>query len=111
MFAFRRMSRWLSAHTYHIIQLLTLFCLIYSMLRFSTLRTINNRSVLDKLSIFGTKGVSKTGRVIKDDVGRLLALGWNTWEPFRYHINETVILGAAEKMMELGLKGFFLSSS
>jgi len=107
MFALRRISRWLSAHTYHILQLLTFFCLIYSLLRFATLRAINNGNVLAKILLFGTEGVPKTGRVIRDDVGRLPALGWNTWEPFRCHINETVILAAAEKMVELGLKVLF----
>ncbi|OCL05345.1 glycoside hydrolase family 27 protein [Glonium stellatum] len=39
-----------------------------------------------------------------DGVGRLPALGWNSWNAFRCSINESIFLTAANKLVELGLK-------
>lgn len=42
--------------------------------------------------------------VINDGVGKLPALGWNSWNAFHCDINWSQIFTAAEKMVELGLK-------
>jgi hypothetical protein len=39
-----------------------------------------------------------------DGVGKLPALGWNSWNAYQCNINEAVVLGAAQKMIDLGLK-------
>ncbi|KAI8625200.1 glycoside hydrolase family 27 protein [Xylariaceae sp. FL1651] len=39
-----------------------------------------------------------------DGTGRLPALGWNSWNAYNCNINETVILEAAQAMIELGFK-------
>ncbi|KAE9976346.1 hypothetical protein BLS_001365 [Venturia inaequalis] len=38
------------------------------------------------------------------DVGRLPALGWNSWNAYQLNINEEKILSAAQKLVDLGLK-------
>lgn len=42
--------------------------------------------------------------VLLDGVGRLPALGWNSWNAYGCDVNETSILNAAESMVSLGLK-------
>lgn len=42
--------------------------------------------------------------VLPDDVGRLPALGWNSWNAFRCDITEDSFLTAAEHLVSLGLK-------
>ncbi|KUJ16512.1 alpha-galactosidase 1 [Mollisia scopiformis] len=42
--------------------------------------------------------------VQKDDVGKLPALGWNSWNAFACDINETKLLTAANQIVSLGLK-------
>ncbi len=36
--------------------------------------------------------------------GKLPALGWNSWNAFYCDINETAIMTAANKLVDLGLK-------
>jgi alpha-galactosidase len=40
----------------------------------------------------------------KQDVGRLPALGWNSWNAYRCDINEDKFLSAAQMIVTLGLK-------
>jgi alpha-galactosidase len=40
----------------------------------------------------------------KGDVGKLPALGFNSWNAFHCDIDETKFLAAAKKMVDLGLK-------
>lgn len=42
--------------------------------------------------------------VQKHNVGKLPALGWNSWNAFYCNVNETKILTAANQMVSLGLK-------
>jgi len=42
--------------------------------------------------------------VLKDNVGKLPALGWNSWNAFHCDITESQFLAAANKFVELGLK-------
>ncbi|PMD32714.1 glycoside hydrolase family 27 protein [Hyaloscypha variabilis F] len=42
--------------------------------------------------------------VLKHGVGKLPALGWNSWNAFGCNINETNILTAANQLVSLGLK-------
>ncbi|KOS41801.1 hypothetical protein ACN38_g7318 [Penicillium nordicum] len=42
--------------------------------------------------------------VRKDDVGRLPALGWNSWNAFGCDINSTKVIIAANEVVNLGLK-------
>ncbi len=42
--------------------------------------------------------------ILHDDVGRLPALGWNSWNAYGCNINATTILDAAAQMVSLGLK-------
>ena len=42
--------------------------------------------------------------VLPDGVGRLPALGWNSWNAFACDINEEKFLTAANKFVELGFK-------
>ncbi|KAE9370242.1 glycoside hydrolase family 27 protein [Stipitochalara longipes BDJ] len=42
--------------------------------------------------------------VQKDGVGKLPALGWNSWNAFRCDVNEDKIMIAANEMVNLGLK-------
>jgi len=44
------------------------------------------------------------GLARKDDVGRLPALGWNSWNAFGCDVDETKILTAANSLVSLGLK-------
>jgi hypothetical protein len=46
--------------------------------------------------------------VLPGDVGKLPALGWNTWNAYGCDINETVILSAAESIVSLGFKVILL---
>ncbi len=39
-----------------------------------------------------------------DGAGRLPALGWNSWNAYHCDINETLILDAANAMIEFGFK-------
>ncbi|KAF2104468.1 glycoside hydrolase [Rhizodiscina lignyota] len=38
------------------------------------------------------------------DIGRLPALGWNSWNAYHYDISQSKIITAAEKLVSLGLK-------
>ena len=40
----------------------------------------------------------------KDGVGRLPALGWNSWNAFNCKIDESRFMVAARKLVELGLR-------
>jgi alpha-galactosidase len=40
----------------------------------------------------------------KGDVGRLPAMGWNSWNEYGCSINESVFLTAANQLVSLGLK-------
>jgi alpha-galactosidase len=40
----------------------------------------------------------------KGDVGRLPAMGWNSWNEYGCNINESVFLTAASELVSLGLK-------
>ena len=42
--------------------------------------------------------------VLKDNVGKLPALGWNSWNAYYCDITESQFLSAANKFIELGLK-------
>jgi len=42
--------------------------------------------------------------VVPDGVGKLPALGWNSWNAFHCEIDESKFLTAAEKLVSLGLK-------
>lgn len=42
--------------------------------------------------------------VLPDGVGRLPALGWNSWNEFACDISEDKFLTAANKFVELGFK-------
>jgi alpha-galactosidase len=42
--------------------------------------------------------------VLQGDVGKLPALGWNSWNAFHCDITESQFLTAANKFVELGLK-------
>lgn len=42
--------------------------------------------------------------ILPNSVGKLPALGWNSWNAFRCDINEKVFLDAATKLVDLGLK-------
>ncbi|KAF2204002.1 alpha-galactosidase 1 [Delitschia confertaspora ATCC 74209] len=42
--------------------------------------------------------------IIKNDIGRLPALGWNSWNAYHCQITEKQFITAAEKFVELGLK-------
>jgi alpha-galactosidase len=42
--------------------------------------------------------------VLKDGIGKLPALGWNSWNAFGCDINSTKILTAANELVSLGLK-------
>ncbi|KAF2740832.1 alpha-galactosidase [Polyplosphaeria fusca] len=42
--------------------------------------------------------------VLKNNVGRLPALGWNSWNAFACNIEESKFLTAAQKFIDLGLK-------
>jgi alpha-galactosidase len=44
------------------------------------------------------------GLVGKLDVGKLPALGWNSWNAYNCDINEEKFLTAAKKLVDLGLK-------
>ncbi|KAF2194795.1 glycoside hydrolase family 27 protein [Zopfia rhizophila CBS 207.26] len=45
-----------------------------------------------------------TPLILKNDVGRLPALGWNSWNAYHCEITESQFTTAAEKLVELGLK-------
>jgi len=45
-----------------------------------------------------------TSLVLRDDVGRLPALGWNSWNAFHCDITESQFLTAAKKFVDLGFK-------
>ncbi|KAJ5191839.1 uncharacterized protein N7498_010824 [Penicillium cinerascens] len=47
---------------------------------------------------------SANALVRKDGVGRLPALGWNSWNAFGCDVNEDKIMTAANEMVKLGLK-------
>ncbi|PQE05142.1 Alpha galactosidase (Precursor) protein [Rutstroemia sp. NJR-2017a BVV2] len=47
---------------------------------------------------------SSLALVMPDGVGKLPALGWNSWNTFACNINETVILKTAEAMISKGFK-------
>ena len=49
---------------------------------------------------------STTARALvgKGDVGRLPAMGWNSWNEYGCNINESVFLTAADELVSLGLK-------
>jgi alpha-galactosidase len=40
----------------------------------------------------------------KNGIGKLPALGWNSWNAFRCNISEEKFLSAAQKIVDLGLK-------
>jgi alpha-galactosidase len=40
----------------------------------------------------------------KDGIGKLPALGWNSWNAYRCNITEEKFLSAAQKIVDLGLK-------
>ena len=44
------------------------------------------------------------GLTLAEKVGKLPALGWNSWNAFRCNINEEQFLIAANKIVEFGLK-------
>lgn len=46
-----------------------------------------------------------------DGTGKLPALGWNSWNAYHCDINETLILDAANAMVEFGFQVLFFSSS
>lgn len=48
--------------------------------------------------------------VLPDGVGRLPALGWNSWNEFACNISEDKFLTAANKFIELGFKVPFATS-
>ena len=39
-----------------------------------------------------------------DDVGRLPAMGWNSWNAYHCEIDDTKFLSAAQKLVDSGLK-------
>lgn len=47
---------------------------------------------------------SATALVGKGDVGRLPAMGWNSWNEYGCNINESIFLTAANELVSLGLK-------
>jgi len=47
---------------------------------------------------------SAQGLVRQDGVGKLPALGWNSWNAFYCDITENDFLNAAQQMVNLGLK-------
>jgi len=55
------------------------------------------------VAILGAAGPS-AALVRPDGVGRLPALGWNSWNAFNCDIDESKFLTAAEKLISLGLK-------
>ncbi|KAK3062666.1 hypothetical protein LTS18_003593, partial [Coniosporium uncinatum] len=55
------------------------------------------------VAILGAAGPS-AALVRPDGVGRLPALGWNSWNAFNCDIDESKFLTAAEKLVSLGLK-------
>lgn len=42
--------------------------------------------------------------VAKDNVGKLPAMGWNSWNAYNCNITEAHFLSAAQKIIDLGLK-------
>jgi hypothetical protein len=53
-------------------------------------------------SVPSVSGLARPG-----NVGRLPALGWNSWNAYHCGINEAKFLSAAQKMIDYGLKVIF----
>ncbi|KAF1952269.1 putative alpha-galactosidase B [Byssothecium circinans] len=56
------------------------------------------------LPVFASLITGVPSLVLKDNVGRLPALGWNSWNKFACSISEEQFLVAAEQFVKLGLK-------
>ncbi|CCA74935.1 related to alpha-galactosidase precursor [Serendipita indica DSM 11827] len=65
----------------------------------STSSRTSTSSSSTRISTSTSAGPAPTGRV-----GKLPALGWNSWNAYRCDINESKILSAANQMVSLGLK-------
>ncbi|CZR56886.1 related alpha-galactosidase B [Phialocephala subalpina] len=57
-------------------------------------------------ALFSLFATLQTGNalVLKDDVGKLPALGWNSWNAFHCDVDEDKIMTAANQIVSLGLK-------
>jgi len=55
------------------------------------------------LAILATASTAQA-LVLKDNIGKLPALGWNSWNAYGCDINSTKILTAANELVSLGLK-------
>merc|ERR1712225_152218 len=42
--------------------------------------------------------------LLRDNVGRLPALGWNSWNAYHCDVDESKIMAAANQVVKLGLK-------
>jgi alpha-galactosidase len=56
------------------------------------------------LTILTILTASTTALILPNNVGKLPALGWNSWNAFHCDITETVFLDAAQQMVDLGFK-------
>ncbi|ORY13416.1 glycoside hydrolase superfamily [Clohesyomyces aquaticus] len=56
------------------------------------------------LTLFPAATPLVTPSVVRGDVGKLPALGWNSWNAYHCDITEAQFLTAAEKFIDLGLK-------
>jgi alpha-galactosidase len=59
---------------------------------------------LNLLAILLSTIPTTTGITAPKNVGKLPALGWNSWNAYSCNITEANFLSAAQKLIDLGLK-------